>query len=252
MAETTNDLMNDQRLTFADAPDGSVEARFQDGMMGEIVCRYWRIDNPGTSDPWRYTLETLNGKGGTFSHPTEHGCRIAIVRHLIDAGCIEIPFDNGHLDDRNLAEAVAIEHERNAMNRDRPLVGDFVIMPDGTLERCCSAARHGMQTTEGGSFWVGRGGGCSYSGSLNKPRLWEFFTPTDQIKRGSFWFFSHGIAGAGRRVDFYLPCRVFRLEPRNMDEAEARNHPMAKDYAEFWGENHPDHLHVIAKLMAGE
>lgn len=248
---STNDLMNHPRLSFVPQEDGSTHAIFaMNGWGADVVCRFWEVEKPGRSDPYRYELEQINGKGGTYSHVTAQGCKIAIVRHLIDAGLIEIAEDNGHLDDRNRVELALIEGARTDRT-DKPQVGDFVIMPNGNLERCCNATRHGMQTTEAGSFNVMRGGSASYSGGLNKPRLWEYFIPTGETKRGKFWFFSHGIAGAGRGVDCFLPCRVFRLEPYTMTEEQARAHPLAQRSAEFWGAGHREHLATVTKLMAG-
>lgn len=248
---STNDLMQHPRLTFVSQEDGSTEARYaMNGWGADIVCRYWPVQNHGKSDPWRYELESINGNGGTFSHVSQQGCRIAIVRHLIDAGLIEIPEDNGHLDARNQAEVASMANAREYAT-DRPRAGDFVIMPDGTLERCCAASKTGMQTTDVGSFNIMHGGSVSFSGGLNKSQLWEYFKLTDETKRGKFWFFSHGIAGAGRGVDCFLDCRVYRLEPFTMTEEQARAHPIAKRSAEVWGENRPDHLRAVEKLMAG-
>lgn len=249
---STNDLISHPRLTFAAAEAGKVTVSYDMKGWGEdITASYWEVEAGKGCDRWRYTLPMLSGKGGTFSHPTEHGCKIAIVRHLIEANLIETPDDNGHLDERNRAELALIESAHAAFT-EGPRIGDFVIMPNGNLERCCNANSHGMQTTYGGSFSISKGGQASYSGSLNKSRLWEYFKDTGETKRGKFWFFSHGIAGAGRGVECYLTCRVYRLETFTMDEETARNHPMARRSGEFWGENSRDHLLTVQKLMDGE
>lgn len=247
-----NDLMNHPKLSFQPQADGTTHAIFKmNGWGSDVICRFWKEENPGRSDPFRFELEAINGVGGTYSHVSEHGCKVAIVRHLVGAGFIDIPEDNGHLDDRNRAELLVIEAAR-AEPSGPPKVGDFVIMPDGTRERCCAASKFGMQTTSGGSFNVMRDGTAIMSGGLNKSRLWEYFIPTPETERGRFWFFSHGIAGAGRAVICYLPCRVFRLEPFTMSEDQARAHPMAQHYAKVWGDGHRDHLAIIAKIAAGE
>ncbi|WP_299846370.1 hypothetical protein [uncultured Paracoccus sp.] len=249
---STNDLMKHSRITIAPQADGSTHVIFDmQGWGADVICRYWRVANPGRSDPWRYELAAINGPAETWPHPTEQGCKIAIIRHLINAGLIEIPEDNGHLDDRNRIELAAI-HDARAHPGPRPVVGDFVIMPDGSLERCCHATEYGMQTTEGGSFNVMRGGTASYSGGLNKPRLWEGFKPTGETRPGRFWFFSHGKAGAGRGVDCFLPCRVFRLEPKTMSREDARAHPLAQIAAEIFGVESWDHQSRISRLMIGD
>ncbi|TQM89800.1 hypothetical protein [Roseinatronobacter monicus] len=154
-----------------------------------------------------------------------------------------------HLDARNTAIAVTTQAAREQMTG--PRIGDFIEMTDGSLQRFCNKTKHGMQTTEGGSFHVTSTGTASYSGGLNPPQMMERIEDTGATKRGRFWFFSHAIAGAGRGVDVFLPCRVYRLTELSMTEEEARNHPAARGMAEFWGENHPDHLRQIAKLMEG-
>jgi hypothetical protein len=247
---STAELTRHPKLTFIAIDDLTTEARFSmDGWGSDIVCKYWKVENHGRSDPWRYELERIEGKGGVFSHPSEDGCRLAIVRHLIDFGLIDIPEDNHHLDARNTAIAVTTQAARENMTG--PRIGDFIEMTDGSLQRFCNKTKHGMQTTEGGSFHVTSTGTASYSGGLNPPQMMERIEDTGATKRGRFWFFSHAIAGAGRGVDVFLPCRVYRLTELSMTEEEARNHPAARGMAEFWGENHPDHLRQIAKLMEG-
>jgi hypothetical protein len=60
------------------------------------------------------------------------------------------------------------------------------------------------------SFYLSDGY-ASFSGSLdpaiNKARLRD----TGEMLEGSFWFFHHNFAGAGRGVYFRIPCRVFEL-----------------------------------------
>ncbi|MEM9524068.1 MAG: hypothetical protein AAF982_08760 [Pseudomonadota bacterium] len=248
---STNDLMKHSRLSFAAQQDGSTEARFAMNIGADIVCRYWPVSEPGR-DPWTYELETIGSEtGGRYSHVSERGCRIMIIRHLVKAGVMGAPEDNTHLDARNAEIAAETETAREAMTG-KPRVGDFVIMPDGTLERCCHAWPDGMQTTHGGSFHVSTDGHSSFSGSLNRSRIWEYFKDTGETRRGKFWFFSHGRAGAGRGVDVFLPCRVYRLDPFPMTEDEARAHPKATAVAKAWGENHRDHLAAIAALMKGD
>lgn len=252
---TTLDLMQSPRITTGIDDEGRRFVRYaMQGWGADLVGTYWSVPRPADMpesvgwDGWRYSLPVINGTGGTFSHPTEEGCKIMILRHLIDNGCFQPAPDNGHLDDRNKAIA---EQTRQAWEArtGRPRVGDFVLMPSGALERCAHAWDDGMQTTTGGSFHITRDGGASMSGSLNGAQLWEYFQPTDEVKPGRFWFFSHNLAGAGRGVDFWLPCRVYRLEPFTMTEEQARAHPKAQSSAEFWGENHREHLNCISGLM---
>lgn len=258
---TTLDLINSPRITTGTDHDGRSFIRYSmEGWGEDLIATYWQEPKPhdfpvnASWDGWRYRLPVLwdkNGmpKGGmTYSHPTEQGCKIMILRHLIDHGFFQPAEDNGHLDDKNAAIAADIQAARDAIT-DRPRVGDFVRMPNGSLERCAHAWDDGMQTCFGGSFSIGKSGLASMSGGLNGSQLWEYFQPTDETKAGRFWFFSHGLAGAGRGVDFWLPCRVYRLAPFSMTEEQARKHPKAIHSGEFWGENHREHLSCIAGLM---
>ena len=120
-------------ITIAPQDDGSTHVIFAMNSWGaDVTCRYWPVENPGRSDPWRYELAAINGPAETWPHPTERGCKIAIIRHLIRTGLIEIPEDNGHLDDRNKIELAAI-HSARSNPGPRPVVGDFVIMPKARL-----------------------------------------------------------------------------------------------------------------------
>ena len=161
--------------------------------------------------------------------------------------------DNSHLDARDTMIAAEIAAAWDARKGVLPRVGDFVRMPNGHMRRCAhgwGGPEGGMQTCDGGSFSITKSGGASMSGSLYGLQLWEYFQPTTETRPGRFWFFSHGLAGAGRGVDVWLPCAVFDLVPFTMTEEQARAHPKALHSAEFWGENHREHLACIAALMS--
>lgn len=250
---TTVETLNNPRISISKGADKITEIRYaMNGWGGDVICKYWQ--EPGATkggrDPWTYQLEIIEGRGGKFSHVSEKGCQIAIARHLIDAGLIGASEDNAHLDNRNQKIAQDIKCARDG-HHGAPEVGDFVIMPDGRYERCADGCRFSMQTTEQGSFFVHADGTASMSGTLKRGRLLEYYQPTDETKMGRFWFFSHNQAGAGRGVDVFFPCRVWRLVPFAITEENARNHPKARHYATIWGNNHPDHLRVIAALVEG-
>lgn len=226
-----------------------------EGWGADVIGTYWQEPRPadlpeGISwDGWRYSLTRLGDKGGcTYSHATAEGCQIMILRHLLDAGLMPAPIDNSHLDARN-AEIAAETQAAWDARTGKPRVGDFVIMPNSTLRRCSHGWDDGMQTSDGGSFHISRSGTASMSGSLYPSQLWEYFKETDEVRPGRFWFFSHGMAGAGRGVDVHLPCRVYKLDPFAMTEDEARAHPVAVKAAEFWGDGHLEHQRAIASLM---
>lgn len=252
---TTLDLMQSPRITTGTDESGRSFVRYaMNGWGSDLVGTYWQVPRPADFAPgaawdaWRYSLPQIEGKGGTFSHPTEEGCCLMILLHLIDHGYFQPAPDNKHLDERNQAIAAETIAARESLS-DRPRIGDFVLMPSGQMQRCAHGWDDGMQTCDGGSFHVSRSGNASMSGSLHGSQLWEYFQPTEETKPGRFWFFSHGMAGAGRGVDFWMPCRVYKLVPFTMTEEQARAHPKALHSAEFWGENHREHLACISGLM---
>ena len=156
--------------------------------------------------------------------------------------------NNDHLDDRDRAILDERIAAREAITG-KPRVGDFVIMPNGIERRCSYGWDDGMQTSDGGSYYLCTNGNASMSGSLYPSQLWGYFKDTRDRKPGRFWFFSHNVSGAGRGVDVFAPCCVYRLEPFTMTEEQARAHPRAKSSAAFWGENHREHLKTIGGLM---
>lgn len=252
---TTLERLNHPRVTIEE--NGARRAIRYDmkGWGADIVGEYWPEPRPTDLDPrqswdgWRYRLPAINGpQFGPYSAPSEKAAQIAILNHLVDSGLMAPDENNGHLDARNAEIAAEILAAWNAHDG-KPRVGDFVRMPNGMLRRCAHAWDDGMQTSDGGSFSITKTGQASMSGSLYPSQLWEYFHDTGETKKGRFWFFSHGIAGAGRGVDFFLPCRVYELRPFAMTESEARAHPVAVASGRFWGENHRDHLRAIATLM---
>jgi hypothetical protein len=95
-------------------------------------------------------------------------------------------------------------------------VGDFVFMPGETNPRRFTMEwTDSLQTTIGGnkredgsihpcygdaSFFVGREGHCSFSGSLDYGLKKDKLVKKAERKNGSVWFFHHDWAGAGRGV----------------------------------------------------
>jgi hypothetical protein len=95
--------------------------------------------------------------------------------------------------------------------RKGPRVGDFVRFPTGELSRICLYRDKLMQTTTTphGSFFMYGCGGVEFSGLSNLKISPESLIETDEVMIGEFWTFCDGLPGAGRRVDFKAPCRVF-------------------------------------------
>ena len=96
-----------------------------------------------------------------------------------------------------------------------PCMGDYVVFPGGQLERFSSDYSDRIQTSPSGSFYLTSSGfGSLGSGGLNPSIPRSTITPTDATLPGTFWFFHHGIGGAGRGVYFDMPCRVFKTSAK--------------------------------------
>tara|TARA_R110000868_G_scaffold102049_6_gene280987 strand:- start:1124 stop:1852 length:729 start_codon:yes stop_codon:yes gene_type:complete len=221
----------------------------------EHSCQYWLRERPAGMDPntsfdsYLYKLST----GETFSHPSAHGCQIMIKQHFVAIGAIVIPDDNSHLDDRDTliwAENVAAF---NARGPGRPRVGDFLEMPDGQITRICMNHDDGAQTTKAllASYHMGSSGHASYSGGLDPSQLYDYMKLQPETKRGRFWFFHHRAPGAGRGVEAWTDCRVFKLERFKMTQDQAHAHPSTRSKARCWGENDSITLAHMAELMNG-
>ncbi|MDD2742036.1 MAG: hypothetical protein PHV02_07175 [Rhodocyclaceae bacterium] len=91
-----------------------------------------------------------------------------------------------------------------------PRKGDFVRFPTGEKERFSWLYADAVQTSPGGSFFLHEGGGAEFSGSLHPSIPMDSLTLSKEKLDGTFWFFHHGEAGAGRGVYFDVPCRVYQ------------------------------------------
>lgn len=91
-----------------------------------------------------------------------------------------------------------------------PRVGDFVILTDGTLERFSHDWGDSLQTSPGGSWYMGNNGYIEFSGGLNPSIPKNQLTRLSNFKDGRFWFFQHDFARANNGVDFLVPCRTFQ------------------------------------------
>jgi hypothetical protein len=98
-----------------------------------------------------------------------------------------------------------------AWNRKRgPRVGDFVIIPGVGYERFAHDWSDGLQTTPGGSFYLGNGY-ASMSGSLNPSIPKKMIHRTMEMRQGHFWFFHHDDHMAHNAVGVQMPCRVYEV-----------------------------------------
>jgi len=112
------------------------------------------------------------------------------------------------LDERDLE--IFSQRFHRLQDKHGPRVGDFVRFADGHEERISHIWPDGVQTSEGGSFYLGDGY-CSFSGGLNTA------IPTDELeyraehKRGSVWFFHHDHFTAHNGVTTDLDFRVYEV-----------------------------------------
>lgn len=98
---------------------------------------------------------------------------------------------------------------------DKPRVGDFIKMRDGTLRRFTHDWGDGLQTTVrtaplngDQSFYFG-GSHASFSGSLDPIIPNERIKPTGETKAAPFWFFHHDRWEAHNGIGFNIPCRIY-------------------------------------------
>lgn len=159
-------------------------------------------------------------------------------------------YRNIHLDQRDRELFAERSRAFQARAGDRPRVGDFVEIEGKGLHRVCHSMKASAQTTAGGRFHIDRDGLADYSGSLDCPKVYERFQPTDREHLGEFWFFHHGLPGASRGVSCWIPCKVFRLIDLEWTEAQARAHPSLAGMIDFWGADHPDVARAVARLMS--
>ena len=109
-----------------------------------------------------------------------------------------------------------------------PRVGDFVRFADGHLERISHIWPDGVQTSEGGSFYLGDGY-ISFSGGLNP------LIPSSELeyhadhKRGSVWFFHHDYWQAHNGVNASMDFRVYAV-PGNRRTFEFQGRTVLSDY----------------------
>lgn len=98
---------------------------------------------------------------------------------------------------------------------ERPRIGDYIKMLDGTLRRFTHDWDDGLQTTmkpgEGWdeSFFLFDSGNGSFSGALDSMIPNSRIRLTTMVLPGRFWVFDEGMAGAGRGVNVTVECRVY-------------------------------------------
>ena len=125
-------------------------------------------------------------------------------------------------DDRDYEIKSIRERELNARrNREnRPMLGDYLRFPDGTLARFTHDWDDSLQTTVyrkdhpclgDSSFYLGNEGCVSFSGSRAPSIPLEKINPTNDWIDASFWFFHNNFATAHNGVTCTFPVKVWDL-----------------------------------------
>lgn len=132
------------------------------------------------------------------------------------------PYDMVMFDDEDAALLAERIEARDKL--EGPRLGDFVRFAEGVevprlsrdddsrVGRFVHDWGDDIQWYRDGSFYLCKGGGCSYSGTLNPAIPKSSLTLTDDKEYGSFWFFHHDMAGASRGVYVKAPCRVYEVK----------------------------------------
>lgn len=127
-------------------------------------------------------------------------------------------FEFDERDAEILANKVAVLNQYKGIR-----VGDFVRFTDGVLRRVSQIWRDedgqpdSIQTSNGGSYYLGTGY-VSMSGSLYSGIKPWTLTLTSETRKGSVWFFHHGLAGANRGVSAEVEFRVYQASIPTADE----------------------------------
>ena len=112
------------------------------------------------------------------------------------------------IDDRDRQLADLRQKARKLLRK--PLEGDWVDFADGVTRRISYVWSHGVQTSDGGSWYVSTGGNGSFSGGLFRPVNPRSLTVKAKTFRpATFWFFHHDSASAHCAVHVELDVRVW-------------------------------------------
>lgn len=111
-----------------------------------------------------------------------------------------------HLDERDTA--IALERVQQRLEGDHPTQGDYILV-DGEHRRIAYDWGDGLYQFEcgAGSYYLGDGH-VSHSGGL-EPGVTIYNLVPGGTKRAAYWFFHHGVTGAGRGVSLSAPTRVW-------------------------------------------
>lgn len=115
------------------------------------------------------------------------------------------------IDDRD--RAIIAERQAALLERpeDEPRAGDVVEFADGIVRRVSYVWSDGVQSSDGGSYYLGGSGHMSMSGSLYTTVPTETLTRVDgETREADAWMFHHDMPGAGRGVHFQVQVPVWK------------------------------------------
>jgi hypothetical protein len=110
------------------------------------------------------------------------------------------------LDARDWLILIKRQDKRNSMHG--MIVGDVVIFNDGTQRRISYIWPSGVQTSDGGSFYLSSAGYMSYSGGLHGITPLDSLTLTGKADR-SAWIFHHDVHQAHNGIDVKVTVNVW-------------------------------------------
>lgn len=251
--------MNTQTLTIAGTTLTIIPANDDDEHIETIMYetefsgqQHFKIFDYG-SIPNRDRYSYEDPEGSRYSHPTLQGARNMIASSLVKLGIIEVPHENQHLSEANMARCIEIQKARTAMGSTKPIVGD-IVMINGLANRISNCLSHGAQTSKSGSIHIGRNGYSSFSGGLDASRLYECFQ-IDGTTLGRFWMWD-AIKGMGGGNGVYINLEVNRwvIIDVKFSREEAANHASILHYRKIFGSYkyvERDVERKIEKLMKG-
>lgn len=110
------------------------------------------------------------------------------------------------LDERDLALLTQRQAALDAIPG--PRVGDWVEFPDSIVRRISYLWPADAQTSDGGSFYLGKGY-VSMSGSLYRSVPTASLVRTERTRPGSVWFFHHDFPAALGGVETSALFRIY-------------------------------------------
>jgi len=223
--------MSDQTLTIAGT---KLRVEAASGVEGHIETVYhhnsflrrdmgYRIWENARQNGDRYSYEDAQLQ--RYSHPTLTGARLMIAQSLVKCGAITVPLENTHLDHPNLIRLKEISEKRIETFQGVPRTGDIVYI-ENVAHRISACHKFGAQTSAGGSIHICRSGSASFSGGLDRSRMYECFTPHMKPEPARFWMWDaiKGMGG-GNGVEIYVNTQVWSIDHHNLTDEQLRTHP---------------------------